>query len=233
MKPAFKNLASSLRTFQSELNAADAQRRKAAQTAVRIEGYRLTKVLKTEIKAGAPGGVKFKALSVIARKMGRGENRTPLKRLAIPVRYWVEQTGDRYGVSVGYQDRTIVNSRGGYRTLSDGITPSSDSKLSSSWLGIVRSQIRGATFASGTFNKRFGAYSDWQPRTKIVWNAFRGQPGKKKLVRGREKLLLRRSTSSLRLPARPIIDPFWATHQREAMANIERNFVAKLAGRKI
>lgn len=222
MRPAFKNLSSSLRTFQSELTTADAQRRKAAQTAVRIEGNRLTKVLKAEIKAGAPGGAKFKPLSDIARLRGR-DGRSPLARLAIPVRYWVDNAGGRFSVSVGYQDRAVVSSGGG---------ASKNNQLSKSWLGIVRSQISGATFAAGRFDKNT-TRSLASPRTDIVFSAFKGSKGKRQLKPGREKFLLRKSTTSLRLPARPIIDPFWATHQREAMANIERNFIAKMAGQRI
>lgn len=222
MKPAFKNLASSIRTFQSELTAADAQRRKAAQTAVRIEGYRLAKVLKTEIKAGAPGGHKFKPLGDIARLRGRA-GRTPLARLAIPVRYWVQNYGGRYSVSVGYQDRAVMSSAG---------NTSRNHQLSKSWLAIVRSQISGATFDPGRFDRHTTAWTR-SDRTEILTSAFGGRRGKKQLKPGRDKFLLRRSTRTMRIPARPIIDPFWAKHRAEAMANIERNFIAKLAGQKI
>jgi hypothetical protein len=147
------------------------------------------------------------------------------------VRYWVER-GDRYSVTVGYQDRTIVNSRGGYSTLKDGVTPSSNSRLSASWLAIITANITGASFQAGKFDRHViqGLES---PRTEIVPKAFGGRWGKRKLIPGREKFLLRKSTTTLNLPARPIIDPFWDTHQREALANIERNFVAKLAGQRI
>lgn len=224
MKPAFKNLSSSIRTFQAELSAADDKRRKAAQTAVRVEGFRLKKVLAAEIRAGSPGGAKFKALSVIAKKLGRGaESRTPLKRLASVVRYWVEQTASRYSVSVGYQDRPVVNSAGGV---------SRNNQLSRSWLGIVRSNIEGGSFDPGKFDRNVNPYTR-SDRTTILISAFGGSRGRKKLLPGRSQLLLRKSTSRLRIPARPIIDPFWSKHQREAMAQIERNFMAKMAGQRI
>jgi hypothetical protein len=59
-----------------------------------------------------------------------------------------------------------------------------------------------------------------------------------KMFGGRKSLrrnvfFLRKGTSSLRTPARPIIDPFWDTHRSEAMAKIRRDFRLKMMGHRI
>lgn len=237
MKPAFKNLSKSLATFQAELSAADNERRKAAQAAVRVEGFRLKKLLAKEIQAGAPGGAKFKALSVIARKLGRGaEGRTPLKRLATPVRYWVENGNDRFAVKVGYQADNVVNSHGAFfkgKDLEDGTSQATaKSRLSASWLNIIKNTIEGKSFPAGKFQRDMASFAK-SARFSIVHSAFGGQPGKKKLKAGRKPFLLKKSTASLRIPSRRIIEPFWWAHQARALANIRRNFEQKMAGQRI
>ena len=44
---------------------------------------------------------------------------------------------------------------------------------------------------------------------------------------------LRPETRQLRVPARPIIDPFWQAHRAEVFPNIQRNFLRKMAGKRI
>ena len=44
---------------------------------------------------------------------------------------------------------------------------------------------------------------------------------------------LRRSTTTLQTPARPIIGPFWAAHEAATVANIRRNWERKMAGERI
>ena len=62
---------------------------------------RLMRLLKSEIRKGAPGGRQFAPLSFIARKrMHRGRN-TPLRRLAVAVRYFVADY-DPLVVQVGW-----------------------------------------------------------------------------------------------------------------------------------
>lgn len=97
----FKNL----REFRQDLKKEDLRRKKSAYTATRVEAFRLTKELKAEIRGGSPGGQTFDPLSEIARRTsGKGLKRSPLKRLAIPVRYAVSKTGDNTVISIGYVD---------------------------------------------------------------------------------------------------------------------------------
>ena len=44
---------------------------------------------------------------------------------------------------------------------------------------------------------------------------------------------LRHDTRLLKTPARPIIDPFWRSHEREARVNIAKNFRRKMRGERI
>jgi hypothetical protein len=85
-----------------EINAEEARTKKAAETAVKVEGYRLMKLLKEEIKAGAPGGREFSPLTEIAKRTGSSQNRKPLSRLAIPVRYKTTRNNNRFEFNLGF-----------------------------------------------------------------------------------------------------------------------------------
>ena len=76
-------------TLKRDIKKEEKRARKALNLAVRVEGFRLMRLLKKEIRDQAPGGQKFAPLSVIARRrMHRGRNQ-PLRRLALGVRYHV------------------------------------------------------------------------------------------------------------------------------------------------
>jgi hypothetical protein len=58
------------------------------------------------------------------------------------------------------------------------------------------------------------------------------------LKKGRNRQLakfffLRRERTQFNAPPRPIIDPFWASHQAQALGNIRNNFNRKMAGERI
>ncbi len=73
------------------LKKADAHTKKSLNTAIKVEGFRLKKLLQKEIRSGSPGGSRFNVLSFIARKIDRrSPNRKPLTRLAAGVRYHVK-----------------------------------------------------------------------------------------------------------------------------------------------
>jgi hypothetical protein len=63
----------------------------ALNLAVRVEGFRLMRLLKKEIRDGAPGGRRFAPLSVIAKKRQHRGRNEPLRRLALGVRYDVKK----------------------------------------------------------------------------------------------------------------------------------------------
>ena len=89
--------------FQRVLDADNKRKTKAGQTAGKVEGFRLTKELKQEIREGAPGGKKFDPLSKIALyRRGRKRQRNPLARSLAFVSYNAKVHGDKYRIEVGY-----------------------------------------------------------------------------------------------------------------------------------
>ncbi len=78
---------------------------KALETAIRVEGYRLSKKLKQEIRAGAFTGGDEK--SGIARKLSR--QTTPLKKLATAVRYHVVKSPN-FQIHVGWTGPRVSKS---------------------------------------------------------------------------------------------------------------------------
>lgn len=77
------------RTLKRDIKREGRRARYSMNLAVRVEGFRLMRLLKKEIREGAPGGKRLEPLSVIARKrLHRGRNE-PLRRLSLGVRYHV------------------------------------------------------------------------------------------------------------------------------------------------
>ena len=198
-----KLVARNMAKFRQELKSVDADRKKAANTAVKVEAYRLRWVLKGEIKAGAPGGKQFSPLRVVTRG---ARNRRPLRRLHLGVFYWVS-TGKTNKFSVGFGGKGLKV------------------RSSSSWMKIAKRTQEGT---SSSVDEQF---SHSTPRQYLR------RQGKKHLEAGRKRIakyfFLRKSTTHIKTPARPIIDPFWQAHQQEAWKNIKSNFIRKLAGERI
>ena len=106
------------------LDAANARESRALSQAMRIEGMRLMRLLREEIRKGAPGGRQFAPLSVIAAvRRGRYGGAAPLRRLASVVRYRVQESP--FQVHVGFVD------------------PGGRAALTRSWLRIARVQQEG------------------------------------------------------------------------------------------
>lgn len=66
------------------LKTESARQEKALETAGKVEGFRLMRLLKKEIQAGAPGGRRFKHLSYLARAWGGKGRLRPDKPLRQP-----------------------------------------------------------------------------------------------------------------------------------------------------
>jgi len=84
-----KGFAGLERTLKTE----GKRQEKAMNTAIKVEGFRLMRLLKKQIQAGAPGGQKFEPLTYLARSFGgagRLRPNKPLRRLAVAVRYFVK-----------------------------------------------------------------------------------------------------------------------------------------------
>lgn len=181
-------------TLKRDMRRETKRARYALNLAVRVEGFRLMRLLKKEIRDQAPGGRRFAPLSVIGRKiMHRGRNQ-PLRRLALGVRYDI-------------RDRDPVDMRIGW----------TGPRVSKRWKVLARMLQEGFTTpVTGGIRKYLAGYgSELRDR------------------KSRKYFMLRKSTRTLKTPARPIISPFWAAHEREARRNIARNFRLKMAGKRI
>ncbi len=75
-----------LRQFRDELRKADSDRIKAAETAVKVEGYRLMIELRKELRAGKAGNTTLAPLRYITASR-RSASSKPLASLARAVRY--------------------------------------------------------------------------------------------------------------------------------------------------
>ena len=98
-----------LSNLERTLKKENRRQNTALKVAIRVEGYRLMRLLKEQIRKGAPGGRRFEPLSFIARKrMHRGRN-TPLRRLAVTVRYHVLDW-DPFTLAVGWTGPRVSQS---------------------------------------------------------------------------------------------------------------------------
>lgn len=184
---------------------------KATDVAIRVEGNRLRKLMKAEIKAGAPGGRQFAPLSVIARRFVRGREKKPLERLAIPVRYWFRKTDTGSAAHVGFTGGDVVDIQG---------RQNSNNQLSRSWVRLAVMHQQGYSYPipelGRSLLRRLGGRlrrQGWEGEARFYF--------------------LRKKTTRITNPARPIIEPFWAAHKDEALANIRKNFSRKLGGERI
>lgn len=193
-----------LRQVRRDIRKAEKDVSRASRAAVKVEGFRLMKLLKAEIKEGAPGGRTFSPLTEIAKRHGRPINRKPLSRLAVAVRY----------------NATADNNNG--LAVEVGFLDSGRKKVSKSWLKIARFHQAGGKVEPRFSRKMLGRIFAWT-----------GAKLKKRSPDKARYFFLRKSTVSFRAPARPIIDPFWAAHRAEAASNIRQNFRRKMRGERI
>lgn len=204
--------------FRRELEQADKTRRRAAMIAIRVEAFRLKKVMQEELKAGRPGGVRLENLRFVTTGR-RNRERKPLARLAVAVRYWQhKQYAGRVNkntYSVGFNGGAVVDIHGYAKK---------NNQIGSSWLRIARMQQEGYT-TDPDAPTRIGS------SIRRLWRRIgKDMPAKSWL---QKFYFLRRSTTSLITPARPIIEPFWRKHRDEAYRNILRNFNRKMRGERI
>lgn len=83
-----KVTAVGLKKLSRGINYESKRQKRALDTAVKVEGFRLMKLLKQEIRDASPGGQRFAPLRRITWGSNR-KTRTPLRRLAVAVRYFI------------------------------------------------------------------------------------------------------------------------------------------------
>ncbi|MGB3212448.1 MAG: hypothetical protein WBB19_17240 [Desulforhopalus sp.] len=194
-------VARNLRELHRQLKRYDSRRRPIAETAVKVELFRLRRVLQGELRRGQVAGKAFTPLRVVSR--GTRASRKPLARLAVAVRYSVKKEGDITHMSVGF----------------DG--PQS----SKSWRRIAHAVQEGGEKDPGQY--LFGS------TLRKLWARIGGDY-KKGRGKGIAKFFfLRKKTSRLQIPARPIVEPFWQAQESQTEKNIISNFNRKMLGERI
>lgn len=199
----------------------DQQSRKALNTAIRVEGYRLMRLLQRQVRQGAPGGRRFAPLSFIARVMGHRGRNEPLKALSQAVKYLVPKSDPiefRFGF-VGPVNRSMQREMGARGSQ----------LISKSWLYIAKALQEGVDLPAEREIKR-GA------RTREAAFARYGarQSGRRGVHQARSRyFFIRKTTRRYHTPARPIIDPFWRAERSGVSDRIRDNFRRKLAGERI
>jgi hypothetical protein len=194
------------RQMQKDMEADTAQKKKALETAIKVEGFRQLKLLRQQIRAGEPGARPYAArLSRIAAytKAGRlRNNQAPLYRLARLLRYVVTYENGEISFRFGFV-------RGG-------------GDIGGSWKKLLQKHQAGARIL----------YTG--DRTELGRSLARiGGRLQKKGDPDAKFFFLRRETGRAKLPARPMIAPFWERYRDDAAANIQANWARKLRGERI
>lgn len=204
-----------LSKLQKAVKAESKRQNKALERAIRVEGYRIRKEMKEEMRAGAPGGQRFAPLSFIARRASaRPRPNNPLTAKTDP---WGIGHG---GYSMANAIRYGVKSRSPF-SLAIGWTDADVAgryKLSESWKRLARIHQKGFTRGVTEFQRR------WLANRGAALGTIEG---------GRTPFFLKKSTRYFHTPARPVIDPYWRKHKGESLRNIRSNFLRKLKGERI
>lgn len=204
----FQMTAQGIQKLQKDLDAAGKVNKKALNTALKVEGYRLLRQLRDDIKSGRPGGSPYAAeLSKIASRTKSGrlrKNQVPLYRIARMLRYNASYANGELHFSFGFISKGNRPLPSGYKQMliehQEGIDVLYDGS---------RTEL-GRRFAriGGKLKKK-------------------GDPDAK-------YFFLRKTTGrKINLPKRPVINPFWEKNRPDAIRNIQVNFARKLRGERI
>ena len=98
-------VATNIDSFLDGFRAANESRLKASRDAVKIEGFRLMRLLQGDLRKGAPGGTALAPLSEISQFWRR---HNPLSALVHAIRYGVSP-GSIYSVSIGAVESKVSN----------------------------------------------------------------------------------------------------------------------------
>jgi len=192
--------------MQKDLDADTKEKKKALETAIKVEGFRQLKLLREQIRTGAPGGQPYAdRLSKIAGRTKAGrlrKNQAPLYMLARLLRYNVDYANGELSFRFGFV-------RG-------------NDAIGGSWKKLLQKAQAGASMLySGS-------------RTELGRQLARiGGRLKKKGDPDAKYFFLRKETGRAQVPARPMIAPFWNQYRDEALANIQANWARKLRGEQI
>jgi hypothetical protein len=200
-----------IRQMQKDLQADTKEKKKALETAIKVEGMRQLKLLREQIRQGEPGAEPYTAeLSRIAARTKAGrlrKNQAPLYMLARLLRYFVTYENGDISFRFGF-----VGNKGG---------------VGSSWKKLIQKHQ-----ASSDFDLHDTLYSGSRSELGRILARVGGRL-KKKGDPDAKFFFLRSKTRRAKLPKRPMIAPFWERYKDEAEANIMDNWGRKLRGERI
>lgn len=197
-----------VKNLHRDLGIETKRQKKALNVALKVEGFRLLRQLRDDIKQGKPGGHPYPAeLSKLAGRTKTGrlrKNQMPLYRVARMLRYNAE-----------YKNGDVK--------FSFGFTKSRFRPVSSTYKKMLIKHQEGLDVLYR------GSRTDLGRRFARI-----GGKLKKKGDPDAKFFFLRKTTGrKIDLPRRPIVDPFWDANRSEAITNIRRNFRLKLQGKRI
>jgi len=200
-----------IRQMQKDLDADTKEKKKALETAIKVEGFRQLKLLREQIRKGEPGGQYYAdELSKIAGRTKAGrlrKNQAPLYMLARLLRYTATYENGDLSFRFGF-----VSQNGG---------------LTGSWKKLILKHQEDADFSIGET-----LYSRSRSELGRMMARIGGRL-KKKGDPDAKFFFLRSETRRAKQPARPMIAPFWDRYRDEAAANIMDNWGRKLRGERI
>lgn len=183
---------------------------KQLQTAFKAEQAKQQKALNTAIKVEG-----YRLRKVLQQEIRQGapggKKFAPLSIIA-KKRFGNRRTGplSKLAVAVRYwvPERNPIEMHVGW----------TGPKISKSWKRIARWHQKGFAF----------------PVTEELRRALRRRGARlPKRSKFRRYFFLRKTTMEFHVPPRPIIDPFWRTHEDEAWCNIRHNWKRKMRGERI
>ncbi len=196
-------------------------------SAMKRRAFLLRGELVKAIVSGAPGGRRFRPLTKLRRITAAGFS----GRLAADRPYnmrtaWFQKSGGGHGqTSMARVIRYHVDRDAPDPILKVGWT---GPQVSKSWKTLARVLQAGGT---QTLSESARSYLRW--RGGIIAGS-RTRTGRASRMRGRASVFfLKKSTRSISIPARPVIDPFYKSVKNKLPRDIRRLFVLKMRGKNI
>ena len=195
---------------------------RSLNSAFRIEGFRLKKLLQTQIRSGAPGGSPFAERRIISRYWRRSKpgRKKALGRLANGIRYYVPNTIEPR-LQIGFV----------------GPTNAAEREEMNSGLALGRSgNTRGIKYKDMTSKawRRLGLIHQKGFRMYITPDMREALKDSAKLAPKKIKPffygILNSNRTHFNTPSRNIIEPFWTQQKSAAIYNIRNNYHKIMAG---
>jgi len=153
----------------------------------------------------------------IERGAPGGQRFSPLSLIAQARKYRSKNKSPLHRLGKLVRYRTSYTQKGGMTFEVGFVNPTKGAKLSKSWVRLVQLHQEGRKIPVKE-----------EMRKGLITIAQGMKKGKIRNV-----FFLKKTTTDVKIPARPIIDPFWDAHERQAEQNIIANFARKMRGETI